>query len=318
MSSLASNLPFIATSSKSNSTIKKYSSTFERFDKWCKIYNLKSLPAEVTTVAIYLAFLIQSQASVSVLNGAFYSIKWEHELNLYHDIFSEKFLSIILEGGIRILSKPTIKKEPITADILKSVINKFGSSNNLNHIRICCLMLISYAGFLRYDELAHIKASNIRFFQSHIELLLEKSKTDVYRQGNTVIIARTGGATCPVAILEHYLSMAGIDIKSDEFIFRSISFIKKTDSYCLCKVNKPLSYTRAREILLSTLDSIGLEKQKFGLHSLRSGGVSAAAHNRVPERLLKAHGRWRSEKAKDGYIKENLNNRISVSKKLGI
>jgi len=96
-----------------------YSSTFEPFDKWCKVYNLKSLPAEVTTVAIYLAFLIQSesQVSVSVLNGAFYSIKWEHELNLYHDVFSEKFLNIILEGGIRILSKPIIKKEPITADI---------------------------------------------------------------------------------------------------------------------------------------------------------------------------------------------------------
>ena len=195
---------------------------------------------------------IQSQVSVSVLNGAFYSIKWEHELNLYHDVFAEKFLSIILEGGIRMLSKPIIKKEPITADILKLVINEYVSSNNLNHIRICCLMLLSYAGFLRYDELqnvAHIKASNIKFFQSHIELLLEKSKTDVYRQGNTVIIARTGGATCPVAMLELYLNMADIDIKSDEFIFRSISFIKKTDSYCLCKVNKHLSYTRAREIL---------------------------------------------------------------------
>jgi hypothetical protein len=43
-----------------------------------------------------------------------------------------------------------------------------------------------------------------------------------------------------------------------------------------------------------------------------------AAHNRVPERLLKAHGRWISEKAKDGYITEHLNNRISVSKKIGI
>ena len=94
--------------------------------------------------------------------------------------------------------------------------------------------------------LAHIKLSNIKLFQSHIELLLEKSKTNVYRQGNTVIIARTGGATCPVTILEHHLSMADIGIKSDEFIFRSISVIKKTDSSCLCKVNKPLSYTRAR------------------------------------------------------------------------
>ena len=93
-------------------------------------------------------------------------------------------------------------------------------------------MLLSYACFLGYDDLAHIKLSNIKLFQSHIELLLEKSKTNVYRQGNTVIIARTGGATCPVTILEHHLSMADIGIKSDEFIIQ-INICHKKDRFKL-------------------------------------------------------------------------------------
>ena len=54
-----------------------------------------------------------------------------------------------------------------------------------------------------------------------------------------------------------------------------------------------------------------MDKKKFGLHSLRSGGVSEAARNCIPERLLKAHGRWKSDIAKDGYIKENMRNRLS-------
>ena len=41
--------------------------------------------------------------------------------------------------------------------------------------------------------------------------------------------------------------------------------------------NAQLSYTRAREILLAGLKSIGLDQSKFGLHSLRSGGATAAA-----------------------------------------
>ena len=45
----------------------------------------------------------------------------------------------------------------------------------------------------------------------------------------------------------------------------------------------PLSYTRAREIVLSAFDSIGLPKQDYGLHSLRAGGASAAANARVPD-----------------------------------
>ena len=86
----------------------------------------------------------------------------------------------------------------------------------------------------------------------------------------------------------------------------------------LCKLNKPLSYSRARELLLQTLSKLGLDTKLFGLHSLRSGGASTAAHNRIPERLLKSHGRWKSDLAKDGYIKENISNRLLVTKSLNL
>ena len=59
----------------------------------------------------------------------------------------------------------------------------------------------------------------------------------------------------------------------------------------LRKLNKPLSYTRGREIILSALKSIGLNERLFGTHSMRSGGASAAANAGVPDRLFKRHGR---------------------------
>jgi len=48
----------------------------------------------------------------------------------------------------------------------------------------------------------------------------------------------------------------------------------------------------------------------IGVHSLqlRAGGASAAANACIPDRLFKRHGRWSSENAKDGYIKDNLDN----------
>ncbi|CAC5364188.1 unnamed protein product [Mytilus coruscus] len=127
----ASKLPNIGEASKSKNTVKKYACAFKRFCVWCANYDLCPLPASVTTVAVYLSFLIQSEVSASVLNCAFYGIKWEHDLNLYSNVFSNDFLSIVLEGGVRLLSKPINKKEPITYDIIKRVIDKFGSSTNL-------------------------------------------------------------------------------------------------------------------------------------------------------------------------------------------
>lgn len=66
------------------------------------------------------------------------------------------------------------------------------------------------------------------------------------------------------------------------------------------------------------LTSIGLDKAKFGLHSLRSGGASAAANAGVPDGWFKRHGRWRSENAKDGYVKDKLEDRLTVSRSLGL
>lgn len=256
--------------------------------------------------------------SKSVFVNAFYAIKWQHKLNLCDNIFSEPFLKLILEGGERTLSKPVVKKQPITADILKKVVSIYGRDDDLPRLRICCLMLIGYAGFLRFSELSNIKASNLVLRSSHVEIVVEKSKTDVYRQGNTVVIARTNNSTCPVSMLERYMNAAGIEFGSDEFIFRAISYRKRSNSHVLCKLNKPLSYSRARELLLQTLSKLGLDTKCFGLHSLRSGGVSVAAHNRIPERLLKVHGRWKSDIAKDGYIKENISNRLLVTQNLNI
>ena len=43
-----------------------------------------------------------------------------------------------------------------------------------------------------------------------------------------------------------------------------------------------------------------------------------AAYFRITDRLFKRHGRWRSETAKDGYVKDALQNRLSVSQCLGL
>ena len=87
--------------------------------------------------------------------------------------------------------------------------------------------------------------------------------------------------------------------------------------YKLVAKNIPLSYTRARELLLNSLTAIGLDSKHFCLHSLRSGGASAATSINISDRLIKAHGRWRTDVAKDVYIKDNLNKQLVVSSNLG-
>jgi integrase len=212
-----------------------------------------------------------------------------------------------------------MKKEPILPHHLLLLVEKYGNKNScLPDLRIITICLLGYSGFLRFSEIVNIKRSDISIYDQHISIFISRSKTDRYNEGSNVYIAKTGSNTCPVNMLYRYLDMAGIECTSDEHIFRQITYLKKSNSYKLRNTTKPLSYTRVREIILSALEEIGLDKKNFGLHSLRSGGATAATAADINDRILKKHGRWKSDKAKDGYVKENLFEKLSVSKNLGI
>ena len=64
--------------------------------------------------------------------------------------------------------------------------------------------------------------------------------------------------------------------------------------------------------------SMGCQLVLSYLTCLRAGGASAAAQAGMPDRLFKQHGRWSSETAKDGYIEDSKENRLSVSQNIGI
>ena len=73
-----------------------------------------------------------------------------------------------------------------------------------------------------------------------------------------------------------------------------------------------------KKLVLQKPAALGLDPKRFGLHSLRPGGVSAADNAGVPNGLFKCHGQWRSENAKDGYVKDSLETRLSVSRDIGL
>lgn len=84
------------------------------------------------------------------------------------------------------------------------------------------------------------------------------------------------------------------------------------------QTNPNLSHTRELRNNVIIFREIGLDSSKFALHSLRSGGVTAAANKNVSDRLLKIHGRWVTDRAKDGYIKDSTEQKLLVSMNLGL
>ena len=187
---------------------------------------------------------------------------------------------------------------------------------NLLNLRIMLLCVLSFMGFLRFSEVINIKRSDIILHKTHISIFIEKSKTDIYREGHWLHLAKLQSVLCPLKLLQKYIEMGNIDKLSEKFLFRQI--IRSKNGFRLKEFDKPISYTTVRETLLIELKRIELDPKIFGLHSLRSGGATAAANLGVKDRLFQKHGRWKSEKVKNSYVHEDIKTLLSVSKNLGL
>ena len=210
-----------------------------------------------------------------------------------------------------------LKNYPLPPAMILDICNRFaGPYANLSDLRLATICVTAYTAFLSYNKLARLRCCDVSFCDSLVKIYVYKSKTDVYRDGAYVLLAKTGYVSCPFNLLRRYVSAANLDLSSSLPFFRSLYFLKATSTYCLRSTG--VSYSRTREIVLQAFVELGYPKNLFGLHSLRAGGASAAANAGVSDRLFKRHGRWKTDQAKDGYIKDKLDSLLSVSKSLHI
>lgn len=299
---------------KSDNTVKKYYSSYKRWQIFCQRSQFVSTPAQPIHVAIYLTELLDSKVSHSVITSAMYAIKWVHKLNNFYDPTDNAFVKGLFETSKRLRSKPTVKKDTISPELIVDLCNLYERSTDLLVIRDLCMIVIAYAGFLRYDELSALKCDDLVFHDSYVVIHIEKSKTDQYRQGNELIISKGVTSACPYNMLKRYLEMTGMGVDCSLYLFRPCF-----RSGVICKLiykNKQLSYTRARECIVSRLQWVA-PNLNLGLHSLRASGATSAINGGANERCVMKHGRWRCTASKDGYIQDSLDRRLHITQSLG-
>ena len=150
--------------------------------------------------------------------------------------------------------------------------------------------------------------------QEYVEIHINKSKTNQYRDGNDILLSKLDLIACPVSALIKYVNLSISDMSGSMSLFWAL-FRTKMNKPGLRVQNKRLSYTRTREVLLTRLREVSPDVLNLVLHSLRASGASAAANSGVIKRCWKRHDMWRSDAA-NGYIKDSISNCLSVSQKL--
>ena len=239
--------------------------------------------------------------------------------------------SLVREISKRTLHASKLKRGSMQPEHIRSLVARFaGADASLPDLMIVVCIVIMFAGFLRFSDLAQVSVRHdlLVLAETHMSLVIPKSKTDQTGLGHTTRIARIGGPTCPVALTERLLTLGAyrrVPTSPAEDVGPLLRRVKKTaHGHALQRTSGTtkspipcLSYTSFREKFRSMCSEIGIDHGIMP-HSMRIGGNSAAAAHGVSEEARKAHGRWKSSEMVQLYTRRKEEEALEVTRNLGL
>lgn len=161
---LAERLKTTILSSKATSTSLLYHRAFRKWKEFAtSTFDGNVFPAKPFHVALYLQHLIEQSHSPSVIDSAFYGIKWAHSMAGIPSPTDNPIVGAVRAASKRILGTGIVnRKEPISSSVIHDVISHSNLENPVE-LRNITWYVLSFAGFFRFDDVSRIRRSDIFF-----------------------------------------------------------------------------------------------------------------------------------------------------------
>lgn len=253
-----------AAAAQSNATTRAYDADIRHFKQ-----HGGSIPATPTMVAEYLASFAGILA-VSTLQHRLVAIHRAHiDIGLASPVM-DSLVKRTMQGIRRTLGIKQRQVKALVKDDLLEMMVHVERQRPMKAARDKALLLVGFSGAFRRSELVALRYEDITYFESGVELLIRRSKTDQEGIGRTVFIPHARGSRCPVKALTNWLSLAGI--KSGA-LFRPIN---RHDGVVGNKALTPQSVAFIVKSSVRMMAGDEAAKNVAG-HSLRAGYCTEAA-----------------------------------------
>ena len=293
-------------------TMLTYDAHIREFEAFCAAEHLAACPALPSTVARFITNQLDKRRRPHSYVGSVKSaIKHLHAMhgksvNLAH----ESILAV--QRCAKAMERVKSPKRPLQiADVLQIMRLQEKSTTDR---RDKLMVLLMFYGLLRRSEAVSLLKDDVwvdtvgiptqKGLKSTEALFIKirKSKTDQSGGGTTIIVSsQEQQLLCPVLAFKNYAATA----PESKFLF-----------FNTADPNKPLSGSTPNFRVKEFVRRIGLDPAKYGSHSCRRGGATAAAAKGIPMEKLKLHGRWKSDAVWD-YIQPTTADLLCASVTLG-
>lgn len=280
-----------ARQSRAPATLKAYQSDWRLFEKFCVLHGLGALPAEPSTVALFITKLAESHRPSSI-QRKLAAISVAHKTAGVPSPIAAEVVHSTMAGVRRAKGMGKNQKSPIRARHLREGLSLMRA--DIKGVRDTAIILVSYAGALRRSEVTGLDLADLTFSPEGVVLMLSRSKTD--QEGSGVKVAIKAGNrsdTCPVKALKNWISAGAL---SDGALFRPITRggrigAARLSDQTVCAIFKEFA------ILL------GLDPKDYGGHSGRAGVITDGFAASVAQAVIAKHSRHKSNAISD-YLRE--------------
>lgn len=287
-----------AAQSRSNSTWRTYESAWLIFESWCESLSLEALPAEPSTVAMFIGSQADDGLAANTLSHRLAAIRLMH---LGHGLQSPHNTMVVQEvmRGIRRHSAKTgdqpAKKAPVIDEVIKRIVDQL-DLETLRGKRDRALLLYGFAGALRRSELVGVDVGHIEAHERGHLLTIPFSKSDQEGKGQVIgILSQPESPYCPIAAVQAWTAAARITSGAlfRRFYRNDIPSEKRLGDRSVANLIKDAIYR---------LKDPALDYQQFSGHSLRRGFLTSAGKSNADLLKMVSQSRHKRIDTVLGYV----------------
>lgn len=282
---------------QSSATTRSYDADIRHFKQ-----HGGTIPATAVMIAEYLASFAGALA-VATLQHRLIAIHRAHVDTGLSSPIMDNLVKRTMQGIRRKFGRKQRRVTALLKDDLVEMMVHIDQQLPIKAARDKALLLIGFAGAFRRSELVALRYEDITQFDSGLELMIRRSKTDQEGAGRTVFIPYARGTRCPVKALKNWLELAGIEAGP---LFRPIN---KHDQIVGHQALTPQSVALIVKGAVRMMSGDEASKMVAG-HSLRSGYCTEAATVGIPAHVIQETTGHRSLAVLAGYIRHVAKRKI--------
>ena len=290
LASLAAQAAGYAHASKAVNTRRAYRSDWAHFARWCAALQLQALPAEPSTVALYLTAHAPS-LEVSTLRRRLACIGQAHRAAGHPSPGQHASVRVVWAGISRQHGRPPRRKTPLVVEAMRACLDQLG--DDPRGVRDRALLLLAWGAALRRSEVCGLRAGDIALEDRGLVLTVRRSKTDQDGAGRLIGLPYgRRAAYCPVRA---YVAWTAFLRGRNPPLFVAIAPDGTLSA-------APLADRHVARLVKRVAVAAGLAGDYSG-HSLRAGFATAAAAAGASERAIMNQTGHRSLLIMRGYIR---------------